>query len=127
MRKMETVEIEEKLYTALISNETLMDLLANADKSIFHYIAPEVFPELPLLVYSIDEDVPVVHGDNLEKLHRVTIRIHIVYGENDYSQIYSEIKNIMHALGFTRVNTTPYKSYDGVRMLVTDFEIILEA
>lgn len=124
---METVEIEEKLYTALTSNETLMDLLANADKSIFHLQAPEVFPELPLLVYAPISDTPIVHGDNLEELHRVTIRIHIVHGEKDYSQIYLLIKSIMADLGFTRINTTSYKSHDGIKMLITDFEIILEA
>ena len=121
---METVELEENVYEALKSNENLMDLLANADKSIFHYIAPEVFPELPILVYAPIDDTPILHGDNLEYLHRVTIRIHIVHGEKDYSQIYTEVKNIMFALGFTRDNTTPYKSHDGVRMLITDFEII---
>lgn len=121
---MKTVEIEEAVYSALINNETLIGLLANADKSIFHYVAPEVFPDLPILVYSPIDDIPVVHGDNLEYLHNVTIRIHIVHGEKEYSQIYSEVKNIMQALGFTRVNTTPYTSHDGVRMLIADFEII---
>ena len=121
---METVEIETNVYTSFKENTTLMGLLANADKSIFHYVAPEVFPDLPILVYSAISDEPILHGDNIEKLHNVTIRIHIVYGEHDYSQIYSEVKNIMQELGFTRVNTTPYESHDGVKMLITDFEII---
>ena len=121
---METVEIEENVYAALKNNEILMDLLAKADESIFHLQAPEVFPDLPLLVYSPIDDTPILHGDNLEKLHSVTMRIHIVHGEYDYSQIYSEVKKIMQALDFTRVNTTPYKSHDGVQMLITDFEII---
>ena len=121
---METVEIEEKLYEALTSNETLMDLLANADKSIFHYIAPEVFPELPILVYTPISDVPALYGDNQEQLHRVTMRIHIVHGEYDYSELYSEIKNIMQALGFTRQQTTTLID-DGVKMLIIDFTIVI--
>lgn len=122
---METAELEEQIYSNIINNGTLTGLLANADKSVFHYTAPEIFPDLPILVYSPIEDTPILHGDNLECLRRVTIRIHIVHGEHDYAQIYSEVKNIMRALGFTRRNATSYKSHDGVRMIITDFEIIL--
>lgn len=122
---METVELEELVYAGLINNQTLIGLLANADKSIFHYTAPEVFPDLPFVVYSPILDVPLSQGDNLEYLHKVIMRIHIVHGKYDYSQIYYEVKNLMQELGFTRDNTTPYKSHDGVEMIITDYEIII--
>ena len=121
---METVELEENVYTALKNNENLMGLLANADKSIFHLQSPEVFPELPILVYSPISDVPILHGDNSEYLHRVTIRIHIITGKGDYSALYTEIKNIMQALEFMRVQTMPLID-DGVKMLVIDFKIVI--
>ena len=121
---METSEIEEKVYTALKNNATITGLLANADKSIFHLQAPEVFPELPILVYTPISDVPALYGDNQEQLHRVTMRIHIVHGEYDYSELYSEIKNIMQALGFTRQQTTTLID-DGVKMLIIDFTIVI--
>lgn len=124
---METVEIEKKLYAALISNNKLMDLLANADKSIFHLRAPSVYPALPFLVYSPISDVPNLHGDNKEFLHRVTFRVHIVHGDNDYFEIYSLLKNIMYDLGFIRVQATPFIDNNGVRNLITDFKIITGA
>lgn len=124
---METVEIEERVYAELINNLTLMDLLANADKSILHYIAPSVYPELPFLVYRVISDVPNLHADNKEFLHRVTIRIHIVHGEKDYSQIYSEVKNIMQALGFTRVQATPFIDNNGKQNFIADFKIIMRS
>ena len=122
---METSEIEEKVYTALKNNATITGLLANADKSIFHLQAPEVFPELPILVYTPISDVPALYGDNQEQLHRVTMRIHIVHGEYDYSELYSEIKNIMQALGFIRQQTTTLIDDDGVKMLIIDFKIVI--
>lgn len=121
---METVEIEENVYAALKNNEILMDLLAKADKSIFHLQAPEVFPRLPILVYSPISDVPVLYGDNQEQFHRVTIRIHIITREGDYYALYSEIKKLMEELGFIRIQTTPLID-GGVKMLVIDFKIII--
>lgn len=124
--KMETVQLEENIYSALTADENLMELLPNRESSIFHLKAPSVYPEFPIIVYSTISDVPVLHGDNLETLNRITIRIHIITGENDYSEIYSAVKRIMSELGFTRLQSTPFIDEDGFFMMITDFKIILK-
>lgn len=121
---METSRLEEMVYSALIKDTELMELLANRQSSIFHFKAPSIYPELPILVYSPISDVPILFGDNLEKLHRVTIRIHIVTGDGDYPEIYYKVKNIMSDLGFTRLQATPFIDDDKTRMLIVDFKII---
>lgn len=122
---METAELENEIYSAFINDEVLMGLLYNRESSIFHLQAPSVYPNYPILVYSPISDVPVLHGDNRETLHRVTIRVHIINGENDYSEIYSEVKRIMSELGFTRLQATPFVDEYEKFMLIVDFKIIL--
>ena len=121
---METSRLESEIYSALKNNSELMELLPTGESSIFHLQAPSVYPDLPFLVYSPISDVPVLHADNKEFLHRVTIRIHIVHGEKDYSQIYFLIKNIMQALGFTRVQATLFLDSNGKQNFIADFKII---
>ena len=120
----ETARLEAEIYAALIGDEELMGFLPKGEKSIFHLQAPSEYPDYPTLVYSPISDVPVLHGDNAENLHRVTIRIHIITGEVDYSEIYAAVKRLMTALGFTRVQATPFID-DGKRMLVVDFKIVI--
>ena len=122
---METARLESELYSALIGDEELMGFLPKGEKSIFHLQAPSEYPDYPILVYTPISDVPVLHGDNAENLHRVTIRIHIITGEVDYSEIYAAVKRLMTALGFTRVQATPFIDADGKRMLVVDFKIVI--
>ncbi len=119
---METAQLEEKIYTAFKNDAELMELLPKGESSIFYLQAPEIYPDYPILVYSPISDVPVLHGDNSEKLHKVTIRIHII--STDYSALYGAVKNVMSSLGFTRVQTTPLIN-EGKRILVTDFKIII--
>lgn len=121
---MDTARLEEQIYAALTEDAELMNLLPKGDKSIFHLQAPAEYPDYPILVYTPISDVPVLHGDNLEELHRVTIRIHIITGDVDYSDIYAAVKRLMTALGFTRVQATPFID-DGKRMLVVDFKIVI--
>ena len=119
---MDTARLEEKIYTALKAEEQLMELLPKGESSIFHLQAPAVYPDYPILVYTPISDVPVLHGDNREKLHRVTVRIHII--AEDYSTLYSAVKRVMSELGFTRVQATPFIE-DGKRILVADFKIVI--
>jgi pantothenate kinase len=120
---METSEIEEMVYSALINNETIMELLPNGESSIYHLQAPENYPSYPTLVYAPISDVPILHADNKEKMHRVTIRIHIVTEDGQYWELYDEIKKVMAELDFIRVNTTPM-IIKGEKMLVIDFKKI---
>ena len=120
---MDTAQLEAEIYAALTSDETLMGFLPKGKESIFHLQAPSEYPDYPILVYTPISDVPVLHGDNAENLHRVTIRIHIITGEVDYSEIYAAVKRLMAGLGFTRVQATPFID-EGKRMLITDFRIV---
>ena len=121
---METSRLEEIVYSALINDSDLMGLLPMGESSIFHLQAPSVLPEYPILVYSPIDDTPILHGDNKEFMHRVTIRIHII-AEN-YSEIFLEIKRIMSNLRFTRLKSFPFIE-DGKKMLITDFKKIVGA
>ena len=121
---METSELEEKVYTALVSDTVLTGLLPNGESSILHLQAPSTYPELPILVYSPISDVPILHCDNSEELHRVTIRIHIITGKNDYSKLYFEVKRIMTEMEFTRVQSTPFID-DGKKMMIADFRKVI--
>ena len=119
---METARLEADIYSALINDTEIMELLPKGESSIFHLQAPAVYPDYPILVYTPISDVPVLHGDNKEKLHRVTIRIHII--AVDYVALYGAVKRVMSELGFTRVQATPFID-DGKRILVADFKIVI--
>ena len=121
---MDTAQLEAEIYAALTSDETLMGFLPKGKESIFHLQAPAgEYPRLPILVYTPISDVPVLHGDNAENLHRVIIRLHII--AEDYTEIYAAVKRIMAALGFTRVQATPFIDADGRRILIADFKIVI--
>ena len=121
---METTRLEAEVYSALTSDAILMGLLPKGDKSVFHLQAPAVYPDYAILVYAPISDVPVLHGDNAENLHRVTIRIHIITVDGEYTEIYAAIRRIMADLGFTRLQTTPLM-IDDRKMLVVDFKIVI--
>lgn len=124
---MTTAQIEEEIYSALINNENIMELLPNRESSFFHIRAPSVYPDYPILVYSVISDVPVLHGDNSENLHRVTVRIHIIVDEDNYPPLYDAVLRVMDNLGFTRLQSTPFMDDDGKFMMITDWKIILGA
>ena len=122
---MTTAQLEETVYAALIDDENIMGFLSKDRESIFHIRAPSVYPDYPILVYSVISDVPALHADNAENAHRVTIRIHIITGENDYTELYSAVKNLMSELGFIRVQSTPFIDEDGKFMMITDWKITI--
>lgn len=119
---METTRLEAEIFSALKNDTEIMELLPKGESSIFHLQAPAVYPDYPILVYSPISDVPVLHGDNLEELHSVIIRIHII--ADDYSELYVAVKRVMSELGFTRVQTTPFIE-DGKKMLIADFKKVI--
>jgi len=119
---METAQLEADVYSELINDTEIMELLPKGESSIFHLQAPAVYPDYPILVYTPISDVPVLHGDNLEELHSVIIRVHII--AQDYSALYSAVKRVMASLGFTRIQTTPYME-DGKKILIADFKKII--
>ena len=122
---MTTAQLEEKIYSALTTDENILELLPNRESSIFRLRAPSVYPALPIIVYSPISYVPALHGDNSETLHRVTIRLHIVTGENDYTELYAQVKRVMRNLDFTRIQSTPFIDEDGKFMMITDWKIII--
>lgn len=119
---MDTAKLEEMVYSALTGNDELMGLLSQNDNSIFHLQAPAQYPDYPILVYAPISDVPVLHGDNSETLHVVTIRIHIINGT---PAIYENVLRIMQELGFVRTLTTPFIE-DGRLIQAVDFYIVSE-
>ena len=119
---METAQLEQEVYMALKNDETIKGLLL--DKSFFHNRAPSVYPDYPILVYSVISDVPVLHGDNLENLHRVTVRIYIIVEEDKYPPLYESVRQVMSQLGFIRLQSTPFIDEDGKFMMITDFKIV---
>lgn len=122
---METAQLEQEVYAALKNDETIKGLLL--DKSFFHIRAPSVYPDNPILVYSVISDVPVLHGDNLENLHRVTVRIHIIVDEDNYPPLYESVRRVMSQLGFVRLQSTPFIDEDGNFMMITDFKIVIRS
>ena len=119
---METCALEEKVYSALLADTEIMGLLPQGEGSIFYLQAPAVYPDYPILIYTPISDVPILHGDNKEKLHRVTIRIHII--ADDYWALYSAVKRVMAELDFTRVQATPIID-GGKKIMVADFKIVI--
>lgn len=118
---MYTAQIEEKIFTEFTNDENLMELLNNGASSIFHIRAPSVYPDYPILVYSVTNDVPSLHADDKEFAHSVDVRVHIVASESECPEIYAAVKKIMVRLGFVRLQTTEYLDEDGKFILVTDW------
>ena len=124
---METAELESKVYLALKTSAEITGLLAEGENSIYHMLAPSGDgQQYPILVYSTISDVPSTYGDNEEKSHRITIRIHIITEDGEYTEIYKEVNQIMIGLEFNRVQTTPYFEQDK-KMLIVDYRIVIEA
>lgn len=122
---MDTSQLEENIFSALISDSQLMELLPNSDCSIFHLKAPSVYPDYPIIVFSPISDVPILHGDNSENLRRITFRFHIISDNSSYPPIYNAVKRIMSDLGFSRVQSTPFLDEDNKFMLISDFKITI--
>lgn len=111
---MTTLELEEKICTALIGNETLIAALPLGEKAIFHYAAPTVEPSrYPIVVYFPVADEPANSGDNREFAHRVTIRICVIVAlkrfdadKRNFNAACELIPHIMTDLGFARLKST---------------------
>lgn len=123
---METYELEEQVFSALVADERLIELLPSGAKSIFHNVAPSTL-KYPAIVYSPISDVPALSGDNREIAHSVTIRAHVITKQDctraeldAFREACGRVKKIMTNLGFSRVRTTPYVA-DGQSMLIFDF------
>ena len=123
---METYELEEQVFSALTADGSLIELLPNGAKSIFHHVAPSTL-KYPAIVYSPISDVPALNGDNREIAHRVTIRIHVITSaqhtkadQEKFREVCRLVKEIMTGLEFARRQTTPFIN-DGQAMFIYDF------
>ena len=125
---METIELESEVRAALIGNADLMAVLPNGANGIYHLVAPSADPtRYPIIVYSPISDVPALNGDNRERAHRVTIRIHVIAAqkrftldEQNFVAACKIVKKIMFDLGFSRRQTIPFLD-DGKVMRIFDF------
>ena len=123
---METYELEEEMFSALVDDERLIELLPSGANSIFHYVAPATL-KYPAVVYSPISDVPILSGDNREIAHSVTIRVHVITKQDctkaeleAFRKACGRVKKIMTVLGFSRVRTLPHIE-DGQSILIFDF------
>ena len=123
---METYELEEQVFSALTADASLVGLLPNGAKSIFHNIAPSTL-KYPAIVYSPISDVPALNGDNREVAHRVTIRIHVITSaqgtkadQETFREVCGLVKEIMTTLECARRQTVPFIN-DGRAMFIYDF------
>jgi len=124
---METVEIETAVYTAMVENADFLAMLPKGAASVFHLQAPSDKRErYPIVVYSVLSDVPVISGDDVEITHAVTMRVHIVTNDGQYSDLYRAVNGIMTGQGFRRIQTTPYVE-DGKKILIADYRIGVNA
>lgn len=120
---METTELEEQIYTAFLADSQLMSKLTQQGTPIYHLQKVGTDSEhYPYIVYSPLTDVPALTADDAEKYHRVTMRFHIVTKDGEYGAIYRDLKRILLAGGFMRVNTYPYAE-DGEKILISDWRI----
>lgn len=120
---METAELEAQVYSGLCADVDLIAELAKAEKSIFHLQAPsDNSARYPAIVYAPISDVPALAGDDIELAHRITIRLHIITLDGQYSGIYRQINRVMQGLGFARRQTTPYVE-NGQKILIADYII----
>lgn len=124
---METMELEAQIYAGLCGDTALTALLASGADSIFHLQAPsDNLTRYPALVYTPISDVPALSGDDVELMHRVTIRLHILTRDGQYAAIYRRVHIIMQGLGFARVQATPYVE-NGEKILILDYRIGVSA
>ena len=124
---METAEIEAAVYDALKSDTELTALLANGAGSIFHMQAPsDLGSRYPAIVYATISDVPAIAGDDGEITHRVSIRVHILTLDGDYTGLYRRVCSDMTGLGFSRYQAYPYIE-DGQLIMIADFRIGVNA
>ena len=124
---METAEIEAAVYGALTGDSVLTAMLADGADSVFHMQAPaDLKSRYPALVYSTISDVPAIAGDDEEITHRVSIRVHIMTLDGDYTGPYRQVCKDMAALGFSRYQAYPYIE-DGQIIMIADFRIGVNA
>lgn len=124
---METADIEAAVYDALKSDTELTALLANGTASIFHMQAPsDLGSRYPAVVYATISDVPAIAGDDGEIAHRVSIRVHILTLDGDYTGLYRRVCSDMTGLGFSRYQAYPYIE-DGQLIMIADFRIGVNA
>lgn len=123
---METAELEAAVYDALTSDTALTALLAGGADSIYHMQAPSDLRRYPAIVYSTISDVPAIAGDDGEITHRVSIRVHILTLDGDYTGLYRRVCSDMTGLGFSRYQAYPYIE-DGQLIMIADFRIGVNA
>ena len=116
---MKTSELEELIYQKLKEN-------LNEEVEIYHnYAVVEEVQKYPVVVYSMISDVAVNFLDDVEKSHRVTIRIHIITEDGEYYRLYDEVNCLMQELKLTRQQTITYIEEEK-KILIIDYQKLLE-
>ena len=117
------MNIKEKVYAVLMSSPELKALLVKDRKG--RCIYPSISPNAgsyPILVYNVISDVPALVADGEEMERRVTVRIHILTKDGNYSPIYSALQKIMLGIGFMRSQTVEITE-NGLFILCVDYKI----
>ena len=107
---METSKIEEIVYQALKTDESLLSKLNQGVDSIFHIQAPaQEETEYPCIVYDLINCPPFFWSDNLVKEYKASFRIWILTKDGNHDEIADDIQRIMSGLGAARYQTSKYR------------------
>ena len=115
------MSVMAEVYAALSKDTALVSKLKGGKKGIYHLHGPDA-GSYPVIVYSTLSDIPALHADNAEIARRVTVRIHIMTKDGQYSSLYADVQRILRGIGFMRVQTNEIYD-DGLRILVVDYRI----
>jgi len=113
-----------KTINALKNNNDLCEMLVENKKSIYHLKSTDA-GSYPILVMNQISDIPVITADNVETLHKITVRIHIITDDGATTKIYKKLNNIMCKIGYNRKQTTELYE-DDLYIKVCDYTIVTE-
>lgn len=115
------MSIIKNVFAALTEDSVLCSHLCDGVKSIFHQVSPKA-ARYPIIVYSVISDVPALFADNREIQSRVTVRIHIITKDGNYTPIYKALQSVMANLGYVRLQTTELYEND-LKIKIVDYKI----
>lgn len=110
------MDIRKLVYKALIDDTSLCALLADGANSVYTTYSEDA-GTYPVIVVSLVDDVPELHGDNKELASLIRFQVTIITEDAEFDEIESFVKKDMLALGAMRALTTEYRDREHFRVL----------